>query len=86
LRRKPRGEKQHGYNYSDLGFYLLQKLTDQCSGMSLDRLMDSLFFKPMGMGTMTFNPLCKFPYQKLRQLKTMKTLGYSSFVARCTMK
>jgi beta-N-acetylhexosaminidase len=65
LRRKPRGEKQHGYNYSDLGFYLLQKLTDQCSGMSLDRLMDSLFFKPMGMGTMTFNPLCKFPYQRI---------------------
>ncbi len=53
------------YRYSDLGFYLLAELVKELSGMSLDEYMDHHFYKPMGLHTMTFNPLKKFEKSRI---------------------
>jgi CubicO group peptidase (beta-lactamase class C family) len=65
LRRKKYDFEPYDYRYSDLGFYLLQMLTERTSGIELDNYVDSLFYKPIGMGTMTYNPLCKFQLKRI---------------------
>lgn len=65
LRRLPWREKTYDYKYSDLGFYLLQVLAERSSGLSLDAYVDSVFYQPLGMSTLTFNPLCKFPLRRI---------------------
>ncbi len=65
LRRKKYGVMPYDYKYSDLGFYLLQMLVERSSGIPLDHYMDSLFYKPMGLATMTYNPLCKFQLKRI---------------------
>ncbi|MEE2765179.1 MAG: glycoside hydrolase family 3 N-terminal domain-containing protein [Candidatus Neomarinimicrobiota bacterium] len=42
--------------YSDVGLITLGKLVERISGFSLDELVDSLVFKPLGMNTTFFNP------------------------------
>ncbi|MBC6995763.1 glycoside hydrolase family 3 N-terminal domain-containing protein [Neolewinella lacunae] len=47
------------YRYSDLGFYLMAKIVDQVSGYPLDEYADRNFYRPMGLTTLTYNPLGK---------------------------
>jgi len=42
--------------YSDLGFITLGKLVERVTGSSLDRYVDSVFFKPLNMAGTMFNP------------------------------
>ncbi len=65
LRRKRHRYKPYDYKYSDLGFYLLQILVENVTKVPLDVYVDSVFYKPMGMSTMTYNPLCKFPLKRI---------------------
>lgn len=65
LRRKHDKYEPYDYKYSDLGFYLLQMLVERVSDMPLDCYVDSVFYKSMGMSTLTFNPLCKFPLKRI---------------------
>lgn len=65
LRKNGRGQQLSDYKYSDLGFYLLQMLVESISGTPLDVYTDSVFYKPMGMSTLTFNPLCKFQLNRI---------------------
>jgi CubicO group peptidase (beta-lactamase class C family)/beta-glucosidase-like glycosyl hydrolase len=65
LRRKRDDYQPYDYKYSDLGFYLLQMLVERASGITLDAYMDSVFYKPMGMSTMSYNPLCKFQLKRI---------------------
>jgi len=53
-------QKRRNYLYSDIGFILLGDLIKQQSGIPLDKFMGQNFFEPMGLTTMTFNPLEKF--------------------------
>ncbi len=53
--------KQPGhYKYSDLGMILMRYLIEQVTHTTLDRFVDSVFYQPMGLRTMTYNPLNKF--------------------------
>lgn len=45
------------YCYSDFGFMLIADAVERVSGAPLDRFVDSLFYKPMGLTSMMFNPL-----------------------------
>jgi CubicO group peptidase (beta-lactamase class C family) len=65
LRKNGRGQQLSDYKYSDLGFYLLQILVERISGTPLDVYTDSVFYRPMGMSTLTFNPLCKFQLNRI---------------------
>ena len=48
------------YEYSDLGFILMQHVVEKITGTSLDKYVDSVFYKPLGLGTMTYKPREKF--------------------------
>jgi len=53
------------YRYSDLGFILLRKLVEEITGESFEGYLDRCFYKPMQLGTMTFNPLNKFSKDRI---------------------
>ncbi len=61
LRPKRNTREQYNYRYSDLGFYILQHVVERLSGTNLNVLMDSLFYRPLGMASSGFNPLRRFP-------------------------
>jgi len=42
--------------YSDLGLITLGKVIEKVSGVTLDRYVDSVFFKPLGMKSTAYNP------------------------------
>jgi len=65
LRKKKKKYEPYDYKYSDLGFFLLQVLVERVSETSLDTFVDSVFYKSMGMSTLAFNPLCKFPLKRI---------------------
>lgn len=65
LRKKRNKYKPYDYKYSDLGFYLLQVLVERITDMPMDVYVDSVFYKPMGMSTLSFNPLCKYPLKRI---------------------
>ncbi len=44
------------FHYSDLGFIYMQRILERITGKSLDILADSLFYKPLGLSTMTYKP------------------------------
>jgi len=52
--------KENGYKYSDLPFYLFEKHIKETYHQTLDKLNDSLFYKPLGAKSVTYNPLQKF--------------------------
>lgn len=47
------------YRYSDLGFYLLQKIIQDSTGMPLDLYAASQFYNPMNLDNTMFNPVDK---------------------------
>ena len=49
---KPVGE----YRYSDIGYYLLQEILESQWNMPLDRIADSLIFRPLGLEHMGYLP------------------------------
>lgn len=57
------GKKE--YKYSDLGFILMQQFVEKVSGQSLDSFVDEQFYKPLGLQTLTFRPLEKFPLNRI---------------------
>lgn len=48
------------YKYSDLGYYFFKYIIEKHENMQLDKYVDSVFYKPMGLAHTTFNPLQKF--------------------------
>ncbi len=42
--------------YSDLGLITTGKIVEKVSGATLDRFVDSVFFKPLGMSSTMYNP------------------------------
>ncbi len=45
------------YLYSDLGFYVLHSVVEQVAERSLDQFVFEHFYLPLGLSTMSFNPL-----------------------------
>ena len=57
----PRGE----YVYSDMGYYLLQRVVERRSGQPLDAYVAQEFYRPLGCGTLGFTPLKRFPKERI---------------------
>lgn len=77
LRTKP------GYRYSDLGFYLFDRLVKKQSGMRLDSFCDANFYQPMGLRHIGFQPLKKGistdlipPTEEDNYFRTQRIQGY----------
>jgi beta-glucosidase-like glycosyl hydrolase/CubicO group peptidase (beta-lactamase class C family) len=48
------------YKYSDLGYYFFKYIIEHHTGKGLDQYVDSVFYKPLGLDRITYNPLNKF--------------------------
>ena len=53
------------YKYSDLGFYLVDRMVKNKSGMTLDQYADKNFYQPLGLSNTSFNPWKKYPIQRI---------------------
>lgn len=53
------------YKYSDFTFILLKEYLEKKEQQTLDVLAYERFFKPLGMTSTTYNPLEKFPKEKI---------------------
>lgn len=53
------------YRYSDLGFIMLRKAVEDVSKMPMGKFLDDTYYRPMGLYTMTFKPLEKFPLSQI---------------------
>lgn len=51
--------------YSDVNFYLLQKVVEEQSAQRLDQLLEKDFYRPLGLRHMTFKPAQKFDKKSL---------------------
>lgn len=50
-----------GYLYSDVDFYIMQKIVEKVSGMPLDKYVYEKLYRPMGLTRIGFKPLGRFP-------------------------
>jgi CubicO group peptidase (beta-lactamase class C family) len=57
--------KENGYRYSDLASILYDKYIKETYNQTLDKLNDSMFYKPLGATSITYNPLKKFNIQDI---------------------
>ena len=48
-----------GYKYSDLGYYFIQRIVEQQSGLSLDAFVSRHFYLPMGLASIGYLPLAR---------------------------
>lgn len=53
------------YKYSDLGFYLFDRLIERVTGSSLDEYADQQFYRPLGLATTCFNPWKKIDLSRI---------------------
>lgn len=51
----------YSYRYSDMGYYILQKISERLLNQPMAEFLDQNFYSPMGMRSMGFSPLCRFP-------------------------
>jgi len=65
LLEKPRWKKNYDYRYSDMGYYIMQKISERMTNMKYEEFLHENFYKPMGMSTMGFLPLCEFPEKQI---------------------
>jgi CubicO group peptidase (beta-lactamase class C family) len=48
-----------------MGYYIMQKISERMMNMSYEEFLNENFYKPMGMNTMGFLPLCRFPENQI---------------------
>jgi len=65
LRKLEPGRRKHSYVYSDLTMYLLQELVERLTNQPLDAFVTQNFYEPLGLSTLTFNPVQKMPMDRI---------------------
>lgn len=58
-------EEHPKYVYSDLDFYILQKIVEKVSKQKLNDFVSEHFYKPMGLTRMGYQPLTKFERSRI---------------------
>lgn len=53
-------KKPYVYKYSDMGFYIIEKLIDDITGWPLDQFLNQYLYEPMGLTYLTYSPQKKF--------------------------
>ncbi len=65
LRKMPRGKKEYDYLYSDMGYYLFFRLAEKVLDQPVDQFLSEKFYQPLGLRTLTYNPLDKFSARRI---------------------
>jgi CubicO group peptidase (beta-lactamase class C family) len=66
-------EKPDNYIYSDNDFIFLGKVVEAVTGMPLDEYAAREFYRPLGLKSLGFNPLNRFPRQWIAPTEWEKT-------------
>lgn len=61
LRKPEENRKKYSYVYSDLTMYLMQALVEELTNQPLDEFLEQNLYGPLGLYSMTFNPVYKYP-------------------------
>jgi len=64
-RRAPSWKPSYNYRYSDLGFYMLQRLIEQITEQPLDEFLSQNIYDPLGLRTLRYRPLCQFSQDEI---------------------
>lgn len=64
-RRNPSWKPDYNYRYSDLSFYMLHQLVERMTNQPIDQFLKQNFYDPLGLTTMTYQPLRKFPAERI---------------------
>ncbi|QSE97352.1 serine hydrolase [Fulvivirga lutea] len=51
----------YDYKYSDMGYYIMQRLIEKSVNQPMEEFLQQNFYDPMGLSTLSYLPLCKFP-------------------------
>ena len=54
-----------GYVYSDIDFYIMQKIVEKVSGMPLDKYVNDSIYLPMGLTRIGYKPLDRFDRSRI---------------------
>lgn len=65
LRKKEDPDKPYDYKYSDIGFYIIQKLIEEVSGMALSTFLQTFLYDPLGLQHLAFLPKEKFDLKQI---------------------
>jgi beta-N-acetylhexosaminidase len=57
----PKVRGKYPVEYSDLSFIIMKRLSEKILGQPLAEFLPKEFYKPLGLATMTYNPLTRFP-------------------------
>ncbi|MTI41465.1 serine hydrolase [Fulvivirga lutimaris] len=64
VREKPH-RRPYDYKYSDMGYYMLMRLVENMVNQPIDEFLQQNFYDPMGLSTMSYLPLCKYPLTQI---------------------
>ena len=57
----PKIRGKYPVEYSDLSFLVMKRLSEKLLRQPLEAFLDRNFYRPLGLGSMTYNPLQRFP-------------------------
>ncbi|MDO6819722.1 glycoside hydrolase family 3 N-terminal domain-containing protein [Zobellia sp. 1_MG-2023] len=57
--------KSNRYRYSDVGYYVMKKYAEKVGGKRLDEQVDKFLYQPIGATSTAYNPLEKFPKNRI---------------------
>ncbi|MBM1106746.1 serine hydrolase [Aurantibacter crassamenti] len=57
--------KSNRYRYSDVGYYVMKKYIEDTKKTRLDKLANDFLYAPLGANNTSYNPLEKFPKNKI---------------------
>ena len=63
--RKKTPRTPYDYKYSDMGYYLLQKLIEGFLNQPMEEFLQQNFYDPMGLNTLSYLPLCRYPLSRI---------------------
>ncbi len=62
---KKKGAKTFEYKYSDLGFYILKRMSERLLNQPINEFLDQNFYAPLGLSTMGYTPLLQHPREMI---------------------
>ncbi|MFN6944573.1 MAG: glycoside hydrolase family 3 N-terminal domain-containing protein [Cytophagaceae bacterium] len=57
---KKKKKEKYGYVYSDLGFYIMKRVSEKLLNQPIDDFLQQNLYDPLGLTTTCYKPLCKF--------------------------